>query len=303
MLLHGGIVFRGYWNNEEATAEALDADGWFHTGDLGELDDDGYLRITGRKKEIIVTAGGKNVAPAVLEDRIRAHRLVSQCMVVGDQRPFIAALITLDEEALPALAGAKGKPADQTAEQVREDAELLRRDPGGGRRRQQGGVQGRGDQEVPDPGTDFTEETGMLTPSLKLKRTVVMKEFADEIEALYAAGSDTGAQGSSRSAKVRGDRRPGPALLHPGPAGRAHRAGPGRVGEQAGDRGGDRVGRPRVDDVAGLAVPDRVRRAAGVPATTGSPLADASRKTMPRPSTSRPRRRVRHGMANTSPAA
>ena len=106
---------RGYWKNEEATKEAIDADGWFHTGDLGELDGDGYLKITGRKKEIIVTAGGKNVAPAVLEDRIRAHRLVSQCMVVGDQRPFIAALITIDEEALPGWLSSK--PAGlQTAE-------------------------------------------------------------------------------------------------------------------------------------------------------------------------------------------
>ena len=102
ILITGDIVFQGYWNNAAATAEAIDADGWFHTGDLGELDDDGYLRITGRKKEIIVTAGGKNVAPAVLEDRIRAHPLVSQCMVVGDRQPFIAALVTIDEEALPA---------------------------------------------------------------------------------------------------------------------------------------------------------------------------------------------------------
>ena len=107
--IRGGIVMRGYWKNEDATAEAIDADGWFHTGDLGELDDDGFLKITGRKKEILVTAGGKNVAPAVLEDRLRAHRLVSQCIVVGDQRPFIAALITLDEEALPALAGVQGQ--------------------------------------------------------------------------------------------------------------------------------------------------------------------------------------------------
>ena len=108
--IRGGIVMRGYWKNEDATKEAIDSDGWFHTGDLGELDDDGFLKITGRKKEILVTAGGKNVAPAVLEDRLRAHRLVSQCIVVGDQRPFIAALITLDEEALPQWLESKGKP-------------------------------------------------------------------------------------------------------------------------------------------------------------------------------------------------
>src|SRR4030095_13646469 len=99
ILIKGPNVFRGYWKNDAATAEAL-TDGWFHTGDTGELDDAGFLTITGRKKELIVTAGGKNVAPAVLEDRIRAHPLVSQCMVVGDRRPFVAALVTLDEEAL-----------------------------------------------------------------------------------------------------------------------------------------------------------------------------------------------------------
>ncbi len=109
VLIRGGIVMRGYWKNEDATKEAIDSDGWFHTGDLGELDSDGFLKITGRKKEILVTAGGKNVAPAVLEDRLRAHRLVSQCIVVGDQRPFIAALITLDEEALPRWLESKGK--------------------------------------------------------------------------------------------------------------------------------------------------------------------------------------------------
>lgn len=99
VLLHGEHLFTGYWKNESASAEAL-ADGWFHTGDIGTLDEDGYLAITGRKKEIIVTAGGKNVAPAVIEDRIRAHALVAECMVVGDGRPFVGALVTLDEEFL-----------------------------------------------------------------------------------------------------------------------------------------------------------------------------------------------------------
>ncbi|MGZ4457403.1 MAG: AMP-dependent synthetase/ligase, partial [Nocardioides sp.] len=125
VLIRGGVVMRGYWKNEQATREAIDADGWFHTGDIGELDEDGFLTITGRKKELLVTAGGKNVAPAVLEDRIRAHRLVSQCIVVGDQRPFIAALVTLDEEALPGWLENKGKPADMTLEQLREDPDVL----------------------------------------------------------------------------------------------------------------------------------------------------------------------------------
>ncbi len=100
LLFQGGQVFAGYWDNEQATAEMLERDGWFHTGDIGEIDDEGFVRITGRKKEILVTAGGKNVAPAVLEDRLRAHPLVSQCMVVGDGRPFIAALVTLDPRRL-----------------------------------------------------------------------------------------------------------------------------------------------------------------------------------------------------------
>ena len=102
VLLTGPHVFVGYWHDDEATAAAFDADGWFRTGDLGGLDEDGYLTITGRKKEIIVTSAGKNVAPAPLEDAIRAHPLVSQCIVVGDERPYVAALITLDAEALPA---------------------------------------------------------------------------------------------------------------------------------------------------------------------------------------------------------
>lgn len=109
VLLHGEHLFTGYWNNEAATAEAL-ADGWFHTGDIGTLDEDGYLAITGRKKEILVTAGGKNVAPAVIEDRIRAHALIAECMVVGDGRPFVGALVTLDAEFLARWAKDNGKP-------------------------------------------------------------------------------------------------------------------------------------------------------------------------------------------------
>ena len=100
ILAKGRHVFHGYWHNDQATDDAIDADGWYHTGDVGELDADGYLRITGRKKEILVTAAGKNVAPAPLEDALRAHPLISQAMVVGDGRPFVATLITLDPEAL-----------------------------------------------------------------------------------------------------------------------------------------------------------------------------------------------------------
>ncbi|MDR3032503.1 MAG: AMP-dependent synthetase/ligase [Kitasatospora sp.] len=183
VLLHGENLFAGYWNNEAATAEAM-GHGWFHTGDLGSLDEEGYLTITGRKKEIIITAGGKNVAPAVIEDRIRAHALIAECMVVGDGRPFVAALITLDEEFLARWAEEHGKEG-RTAAELRDDPELV-----------------AAVQQAVDDGNvmvsraesvrkfhilnaQFNEESGHLTPSLKLKRAVVAKDFAQEIDALY----------------------------------------------------------------------------------------------------------------------
>jgi long-chain acyl-CoA synthetase len=186
VLIRGGIVMRGYWKNEDATKEAIDSDGFFRTGDLGELDTDGFLKITGRKKEILVTAGGKNVAPAVLEDRLRSHRLVSQCIVVGDQRPFIGALITLDEEALPQWLESKGKPADQSIEQLREDPELRAEIDAAVKDANKAVSQAEAIKKFTILTTDFTEDNGMLTPSLKLKRSVVMKEFGDEVESLYA---------------------------------------------------------------------------------------------------------------------
>ncbi|WP_149179374.1 AMP-dependent synthetase/ligase [Streptomyces sp. TRM49041] len=184
VLLHGEHVFRGYWNNEAATAEAL-ADGWFHTGDIGTLDEDGYLAITGRKKEILVTAGGKNVAPAVIEDRIRGHALVAECMVVGDGRPFVGALVTLDEELLARWAADHGKPAGSTAASLREDPELLaevQRAVDDGNSAVSKAESVRKFRILP---SQFTEEAGHITPSLKLKRNVVAKDFADEIEAIY----------------------------------------------------------------------------------------------------------------------
>ncbi|MGY5882241.1 AMP-dependent synthetase/ligase [Modestobacter lacusdianchii] len=186
VLLRGGIVMRGYWKNEQATAEAIDADGWFHTGDIGELDAQGFLRITGRKKEILVTAGGKNVAPAVLEDRLRAHKLVSQCIVVGDQRPFIAALITLDAEALPAWLKAQGKDTALTASQLRDDPDLLAELDAAVADANKAVSQAEAIKKFRVLGDDFTEDNGTLTPSLKLKRAVVMKQFGDEVESLYA---------------------------------------------------------------------------------------------------------------------
>lgn len=184
VLLHGEHLFAGYWNNEAATAEAL-ADGWFHTGDIGTLDEDGYLAITGRKKEIIVTAGGKNVAPAVIEDRIRSHALVAECMVVGDGRPFVGALITLDEEFLGHWADEHGKPAGSTAVSLREDPELLAEvqravDDGNAAVSKAESV-----RKFRILASQFTEEAGHITPSLKLKRNVVAKDFADEVESIY----------------------------------------------------------------------------------------------------------------------
>ncbi|MGK5499553.1 AMP-dependent synthetase/ligase [Streptomyces sp. URMC 125] len=184
VLLRGEHLFSGYWNNEAATAEAM-ADGWFRTGDIGTLDEDGYLTITGRKKEILVTAGGKNVAPAVIEDRIRAHALVAECMVVGDGRPFVGALITLDEEFLPRWAEEHGK-AGLPREALLADPELLaavQRAVDDGNAAVSRAESVRRFRILPH---QFTEESGHLTPSLKLKRAVVARDFAQEIEALYA---------------------------------------------------------------------------------------------------------------------
>ena len=186
LLLAGEHVFSGYWNNPGATAEALEPDGWFHSGDIGEIDDRGFVRITGRKKEILVTAGGKNVAPAVIEDRIRAHWLVSQCMVVGDARPYVAALVTIDHEAFPAWKRMAGKPEDASVADLVTDADLL------------AAIQSAVDEgnlavsaaeavkKFAILGNDWTEEGGQLTPSLKLKRAVVMKECEADVAALYA---------------------------------------------------------------------------------------------------------------------
>ncbi len=186
ILVMSDIVFRGYWNNAEATAEVLDGEGWFHTGDLGELDEDGYLKITGRKKEIIVTAGGKNVAPAVLEDRLRAHPLISQCMVVGDRQPFIAALITIDEEAWPAWLASNAKPADATIEEMRADETLLAEIQKAVDHANEAVSHAEAIKVFRILKRDWSEATGEITPSLKVKRNVVLKEYADEIAAIYA---------------------------------------------------------------------------------------------------------------------
>jgi long-chain acyl-CoA synthetase len=182
----GGVVFSGYWNNPTATAEAIDADGWFSTGDLGSLDADGYLSITGRKKEILVTAGGKNVAPAVLEDRINAHPLVNLSMVVGDQKPFIAALLTVDPEALPHWLSTHGKPAGTTLAQAAADPELVAELQKAVDDANKAVSHAEAIKKFAVLGVEWSVEGGQVTPSMKLKRNVVMAEHAADVEALYA---------------------------------------------------------------------------------------------------------------------
>ena len=184
ILLKGVGVFTSYHNNASATEDAL-VDGWFHTGDVGELDDDGYLRITGRKKEILVTAGGKNVAPAVLEDRLRAHPLVSQCIVVGDQKPFIAVLITLDDEMWPLWAQSHGLEG-VSLEDARSNPAVMQALQEAVDRANDAVSKAESIRKFAVLPGDFTEANGYLTPSLKLKRALVLKDFSDDVDKLYA---------------------------------------------------------------------------------------------------------------------
>jgi long-chain acyl-CoA synthetase len=186
IMLKGGNVFGGYYQNEKASKEALEPDGWFHTGDIGELDNEGYLTITGRKKELIVTAGGKNVAPAVLEDRLRANPLVSQCLVVGDQKPFIAALVTIDEEAFPAWKAAHGKPENATVSDLADDPDLRADIESAIVETNKAVSKAEAIKAFRILGSDWTVENGYLTPSLKVKRNVVLEDYAAEVAALYS---------------------------------------------------------------------------------------------------------------------
>lgn len=187
LLFRGGQVFAGYWGDGEttaaATAEALDRDGWFHTGDVGEVDDEGFVRITGRKKEILVTAGGKNVAPAVLEDRLRAHALVDQCLVVGDGQPFIGALVTIDRETFPQWAEQHGKTG--SVGDLVDDPDLLAAVQEAVDEANKSVSQAESIRKFTILAEEWTEEGGQLTPSLKLKRSVVVRESRAEIESLY----------------------------------------------------------------------------------------------------------------------
>ena len=185
VLVKGPNVFPGYWRNEAATAEVLDPAGWLHTGDIGTLDDEGFLRVTGRKKEIIVTAGGKNVAPAVLEDRIRANPLVSQCMVVGDGRPYIACLVTLDPEGLEFWKKQHGRPAEASLADLADDTELITDIQQAVDEANSAVSRAESIRRFRVLSVDFTEATGHLTPSLKVRRNVVGKDFSADIDALY----------------------------------------------------------------------------------------------------------------------
>ncbi|MCF6473545.1 long-chain fatty acid--CoA ligase [Nonomuraea sp. MG754425] len=176
VLARGRNVFHGYWKDDAATGDVIDSAGWFHTGDIGELDSDGYLRITGRKKEILVTAAGKNVAPGPLEDALRAHPLISQAMIVGDGRPFVAALVTLDAEAVPAgstVAELRSDPKVRTDIQAAVDRANL--------------LVSKAEQikKFTILEADLTEDGGHLTPTLKVKRNLVLRDFAKEIDELY----------------------------------------------------------------------------------------------------------------------
>ena len=184
--VRGIDVFKEYWNNPEATAEAFN-DGWFRTGDLGSFDSEGFLTITGRKKEIIVTAGGKNVAPAVLEDPIRANPIVGQVVVVGDQKPFISALITLDPEMLPTWLANNGLPADMSLSDAARDEKVRAEVQTAIDRANKSVSRAESIRKFTILPIEWTEDSGHLTPKMSIKRHVIMKDFADEITKIYEA--------------------------------------------------------------------------------------------------------------------
>jgi long-chain acyl-CoA synthetase len=169
ILVRSDTIFSGYYKDPDATAAAFTDDGWFRTGDVGELDDEGWLKITDRKKDLIITAGGKNIAPQNLENALKASRFVSQAVVVGDRRPYVTALITLD----PAEVAGAGRDAQEVVQEV---VEQVNRDR----------VRVEQIKRFAILPRDFSQEEGELTPTLKLRRKIVHEHFADEIENLYA---------------------------------------------------------------------------------------------------------------------
>jgi long-chain acyl-CoA synthetase len=185
ILIKGHMVFQGYWDNEPATKAMIDADGWLHTGDVGALDDEGFLTITGRKKDLIITAAGKNVAPAVLEDRLRAHWLVSQCLVVGDAKPYIAALVAADPEALAQWKADNGKPEAATVAELRDDPALRAELQAAVDEANKAVSQAEAIKKFVILDSDLTEAGGQLTPTLKVRRDIIMQQYAAQIASLY----------------------------------------------------------------------------------------------------------------------
>jgi long-chain acyl-CoA synthetase len=183
-------VFKEYWNNPEATADAFDGE-WFKTGDLGSFDDEGFLTITGRKKEIIVTAGGKNVAPAALEDPIRANPLIGQVVAVGDQKPFISALITLDAEMLPVWLNNNGEDAGMSVEEAAVNPAVLAEVQRAIDTANENVSRAESIRKFAILTTDLTEASGHLTPKLSIKRNVILEDFAVQIEAMYSGAPAT----------------------------------------------------------------------------------------------------------------
>ncbi|MFD7706535.1 AMP-dependent synthetase/ligase [Streptomyces sp. NPDC059786] len=184
VLVKGSVVFGAYWNNPAATGAAL-TDGWFATGDLGALDADGYLTITGRKKDILVTSGGKNVSPAVLEDRLRSRPPVGQCMVVGDNRPFVAALITLEPESVAHWLAVRKLPPDTPLSEVVRDPRMIAAVQKAVDYANEAVSRAESIRKFTLVEGEFTEDNGLLTPSLKVKRHAVTTRYTDAVEALY----------------------------------------------------------------------------------------------------------------------
>jgi long-chain acyl-CoA synthetase len=185
VLVQGHMVFQGYWNNDSATKEMIDEDGWLHTGDIGVLDDEGFLAITGRKKDLIITAAGKNVAPAVLEDRLRAHWLVSQCLVVGDAKPYVGVLVAGDPETFAQWKADKGKPQTATIADLRDDPALRAEIQAAVDDANKAVSRAEAIKKFAILDEDFTEAGGQLTPTLKVRRYVIMQQYAAQIAALY----------------------------------------------------------------------------------------------------------------------
>ncbi|MCU1420538.1 MAG: long-chain fatty acid--CoA ligase, partial [Microbacteriaceae bacterium] len=186
----GVDIFAGYWQNPEETAKVFD-DGWFKTGDIGEIDDEGYLTITGRKKEIIVTAGGKNVSPAQLEDPIRANPIIGQVVVVGEQKPFISALVTLDPEMLPVWLNNNGEDATMSVAEATQHPKVIAEVQRAVDAANSTVSRAESIRKFVILPIEWTEESGHLTPKFSIKRNVILKDFSNDIEALYQGAPAT----------------------------------------------------------------------------------------------------------------